>query len=42
LDLALTLSGVGAIAQGAPPATTLIEPSYTTALIRDVLAAANH
>ncbi|MDN5568862.1 MAG: hypothetical protein L0G27_09005 [Paracoccus sp. (in: a-proteobacteria)] len=42
LTLALTLSGVGAMAQDAPTQTTLIEPSYATALIRDVLAAVNH
>ncbi|CAM3432053.1 Nuclear transport factor 2 family protein [Paracoccus nototheniae] len=44
--LALVLTGTGAQAQDAPapPSETapLIEPSYATALIRDVLAAVNH
>lgn len=42
LGLALTFSGVGAFAQDAPAETDLVEPSYATALIRDVLAAVNH
>lgn len=42
LGLALALSGAGASAQDAPAQTNLVEPSYATALIRDVLAAVNH
>ena len=42
LGLALALSGAGASAQDAPAQANLVEPSYATALIRDVLAAVNH
>lgn len=42
LGLALVLPGTGALAQDDPAPATLVEPSYATALIRDVLAAVNH
>ncbi|RJE80603.1 hypothetical protein [Paracoccus sp. JM45] len=42
LGLALMLSGVGAFAQDTRPDIAVVEPSYATALIRDVLAAVNH
>jgi hypothetical protein len=42
LGMALALTSVGAVAQDTPTESAIIEQSYATALIRDVLAAVNH
>lgn len=44
IAMALALVGASAYAQDAPPAETapLVEPSYATALVRDILSAVNH